>query len=179
MALGATIYNFTIQLSDLDRGVYETLDLRVALHPSEAAEYMLTRVLAYCLEYQEGIAFSKGLADADQPAVWVHDPTGRLTVWIDVGAPTAERLHRASKLAGRVVVYTHKDIGVLKHNLGRAPIHQAAQIPLYTLDWHFIGAFAARLERRLAWALTVTERQVYLEVGGETLQTTIGEHRLD
>jgi len=100
MALGATIYSFTIQLSDMDRGVYETLDLRVAQHPSEAAEYMLTRVMAYCLEYQEGITFSKGLADADQPAVWVHDPTGRLTVWIEVGTPTAERLHRASKLAG-------------------------------------------------------------------------------
>jgi len=179
MALGATLYNFTIQLSDMDRNVYETLELRVAQHPSEAAEYLATRVLAYCLEYQDGIAFSKGLADADQPAVWVHDPTGRLTVWIEVGAPTAERLHRASKLAERVVVYTHKDIDVLKHNLGRAPIHQAAQIPLYTLDWRFISAFTARLERRLACALTVTERQVYLEVGGHTLQTTIGEHRLD
>jgi hypothetical protein len=78
-----------------------------------------------------------------------------------------------------VVVYTHKDIGVLKHNLGRAPIHQAPQIPLYTLEGRFISAFAARLERRLACALTVTERQVYLDVGGETLQTTIGEHRLD
>ncbi len=179
MALGATLYNFTIQLSDMDRGVYETLELRVAQHPSEAAEYMLTRVLAYCLEYQDGIAFSKGLADTDQPAVWVHEPTGRLTVWIEVGAPTAERLHRASKLVGRVVVYTHKDIDVLKHNLGRAPIHQAPLIPLYTLDGRFISAFAARLERRLACALTVTERQVYLDVGGETLQTTIGEHRLD
>src|SRR5690349_12660880 len=103
MALGATIYNFTIQLSDMDRSVYETLNLRVARHPSEADAYMLTRVLAYCLEYQDGIAFSQGLADADQPAVWVHDATGRLTDWIDVGTPTAERLHRASKLAERVV----------------------------------------------------------------------------
>lgn len=179
MALGATIYNFTIQLSDMDRGVFEALDLRAAQHPSEAVEHLLTRVLAYCLEYRDGISFSKGLADGDQPAIWVHDRTGRLTVWIDVGAPTAERLHRASKLADRVAVYTHKDIAVLKHNLGRAPIHQAGQIPLYTLDGRFISALAQRLERRLAFALTVTERQLYLDVGGHSLQTTVGEHRLE
>ncbi|MBP7693804.1 MAG: YaeQ family protein [Anaerolineales bacterium] len=178
MALGATIYNFNIALADMDRGVYETLDLRVALHPSEAAEHMLTRVLAYCLEYQDGIAFSKGLADADQPALWVHDRTGQLKVWIDIGAPTAERLHRANKLAERVVVYTHKDIAILKHNLGRAPIHQAAQIPLYVLDRRFIADFEARLERRLTCALAVTERQLYLDVGGHSLQTTVVEHRL-
>src|SRR5215510_1512136 len=89
LAQGATIYNFNISLSDLDRSVYETLDLRVALHPSEAIDYMLVRVLAYCLEYQEGISFSKGLADSEEPAVWVHDPTGQLKVWIDIGSPSA------------------------------------------------------------------------------------------
>lgn len=178
MAKGATIYNFSLALSDMDRGVYENLDLRVALHPSEAVDYMLTRVLAYCLEYQDGIAFSQGLAEADQPAVWVHDRTGRLIVWIDVGAPAAERLHRASKLAERVAVYTHKNVAMLKHNLSRAPIHQAAQIPLYALDWRFLAAFEARLGRRLSGALAVTERQLYLEIGGETLQTSVVEHRL-
>jgi uncharacterized protein YaeQ len=56
MALTATIYQFTVELSHVDRGIYETLDLRVARQPSEAAEYMVTRLLAYCLEYAEGIA---------------------------------------------------------------------------------------------------------------------------
>ena len=52
MALTATVYNFDIELADMDRGVYETLDLRVARHPSESAEYMVVRVLAFCLEYE-------------------------------------------------------------------------------------------------------------------------------
>src|SRR4051794_41055618 len=109
MALTATLYRFDIQLSDIDRGVYETFDLRVARQPSETAEYMLTRVLAYCLEYTAGIALTEGVAAGDEPAVLVRDLTGRITAWIEVGAPDAERLHRASKLGGRVAVYTHRD----------------------------------------------------------------------
>src|SRR3954462_10970358 len=109
MALTATVYNFDVQLSDVDRGVYETLSLRVARHPSETEEYLLTRVLAYCLEYTDGIAFSKGLADPDKPAVVVRDLTGALRAWIEIGAPDAQRVHKASKASPRVVVYTHKD----------------------------------------------------------------------
>src|ERR671918_849308 len=109
MALTATIHNFDIQLADVDRGVYESLALRVARHPSETEEYLLTRVLAYCLEYTEGIAFSKGLAEPDEPALAVRDLTGALRAWIEIGAPDAARLHKASKASPRVAVYTHKD----------------------------------------------------------------------
>jgi uncharacterized protein YaeQ len=54
VAQTATVYTATIDLADMDRNVYETLELRVARHPSETAEYMLVRILAYCLEYREG-----------------------------------------------------------------------------------------------------------------------------
>jgi uncharacterized protein YaeQ len=178
VAQGATIYNFNISLSDMDRNVYETLDLRVALHPSEAVDHMLVRVLAYCLEYEEGITFSKGLSESEEPALWIHDRTGQLKVWIDVGSPTAERLHRANKLAERVAVYTHKDIGILKHNLARQPIHQAETIPIYTFDRKFLVDFEALLDRRVTCNLSVTERQIYLDLKGQALQTTIVEHRL-
>ena len=53
MALTATVYNFDVQLSDVDRGVYESLAIRAARHPSETEEYLVTRVLAYCLEYTD------------------------------------------------------------------------------------------------------------------------------
>ena len=96
MALTATIYQFAIELADIDRGVYETLDLRVARQPSETVEYMLTRVLAYCLEYEEGIALTEGVSSGDEPALVVRDLTGRLTAWIEVGLPVAARLHRGS-----------------------------------------------------------------------------------
>jgi uncharacterized protein YaeQ len=173
MALGATIYTFKIALADSDRGVYEDLDLRVARHPSETEEHLLTRVLAYCLEYAEGISFSGGLSDTDQPAVAVRDLTGAMRAWIDVGAPEAARLHRAQKLAPRVAVYTHKDADQLAARLRGEKIHRADTLELYAVDRDWLAHLSARLERRLEFALTVTDRNVYLSLGEETFTCAV------
>ena len=169
MALSATVYNFKIALADSDRGVYEDLDLRVARHPSETEEHLLTRVLAYCLEYAEGIGFSGGLSDTDQPAISVRDLTGALRVWIDVGAPEAARLHRAAKLAPRVAVYTHKDADQLASRLRLERIHRAEALELYAVDREWLANLTARLARRMEFALTIADRHVYLSMGAETL----------
>src|SRR5438552_4956861 len=131
MALGATIYNIEIDLADSDRGVYESLDLRVARHPSESEEYLVTRVLAYALEYTEGIEFSRGISDPDEPAIAVRDLTGALKVWIEIGTPDAARLHKASKAAPRVAVYTHKDPAQLVGRLAGERIHKAEDVELW------------------------------------------------
>lgn len=178
MALSSTMYNMSIELSDVDRGVYETIELRVAMHPSESAEYMATRVLAYCLEWTEGIEFTAGLSDGDEPAIVVRDLTGRLTGWIEVGLPDAERLHRASKAAGRVAVYTHRDVRNLLTHLEGRKIHRAAEIPIYSFGRGFIADAAARFERRTAMSLSVTERHLYLSLGEASLTTMLEEHHL-
>jgi uncharacterized protein YaeQ len=173
MALSATLYVFAIELADADRGVYESLELRVARHPSETAEYLLTRVLAYCLERAEGIAFSNGLSDPDEPAISIRDLTGALQVWIDVGSPEAARLHRAGKAAPRVVVYTHKDPEQLAARLTGERIHRVEALELYAVDRDWLAALAERLTRRMAFTLTVSERHVYLSLGEETLTCVI------
>ena len=178
MALTATVYSFSTQLADIDRGVYETFDLRVARQPSETMEYMLTRYLAYCLEYTEGIELTEGVAAGDQPAVLVHDLTGRVTAWIEVGAPDADRLHRGSKLAGRVAVYTHRNIRQVLGELAGKKIHGGENIPIYAFDAGFIESVAEALSRREDVAISVTERQLYLDVSGTTFHTAIAEHRL-
>jgi uncharacterized protein YaeQ len=175
MALSATVYVFSIELADSDRSVYESLELRVARHPSETAEYLLTRVLAYCLEHAEGIAFSNGLSDPDEPAISIRDLTGALRTWIDIGAPEAARLHRASKASPRVVVYTHKDPEQLASRLAREKIHRIEALELYALDREWIAALAERLTRRMAFTLTISEGHVYLSLGEETFSTVIGK----
>jgi len=173
MALGATIHVFDIELANSDRGVYESLELRVARHPSETADYLLTRVLAYCLEYAEGIAFSNGLSDPDEPAISIRDLTGALQVWIDVGAPEAARLHRASKAAPRVAVYTHKDANQLAARLAGQRIHRIEALELYAVDREWLAVLAERLARRMAFTLTVSEQHVYLSLGEETFSTVV------
>jgi uncharacterized protein YaeQ len=178
LALTATIYNFDVQLSDVDRHVYETLSLRVARHPSETEEYLITRVLAYCLEYADGIAFSKGLADPEEPAIVVRDLTGALQVWIEIGAPDAQRLHKASKASPRVVVYTHKDPLRLVQQLSGERIHKAESIEIRAIDRELLDALVARLDRRTAWELAVSAGHLYLTTGGATLDGAVEAHAL-
>ena len=178
MALNATIHNLAIELADIDRGVYESLDLRVACQPSETPEFMVTRILAYCLEYSDGICFTEGVAAGDEPAVCVRDLTGRLTAWIEVGMPDAERLHRGSKLAGRAAVYTHRDAGQLLRQFSGKKIHRSTEIPIRAFDPRFIDEVAGLIERHTELALSVTERQLYLQIGTRTLSTTVVEHRI-
>lgn len=170
MALGATVYTLDIDLADSDRSVYETLSLRVARHPSESDDYLVTRVLAYCLEYADGIAFSRGgLSDPDEPPIAVRDLTGALIAWIDVGSPDAGRLHKACKLAPRVAVYTHKDPGQLLRNLAGERIHRADALELYAVDRPLVASLAARLERRMAFALSINDRELYVSLADATL----------
>jgi len=164
-----TVYNFEVQLSDVDRGVYETLVLRAARQPSETAEYLLTRVLAYCLEYREGLAFTAGLAEPDEPAMAVRDLTGALLTWIDIGAPDAARLHKASKAAARVVVYTHKDPAALLRQLAEAHIHRAEALEIYAVDRALLAALAERLERRMVLSLAVADRHLFVTLGETTM----------
>jgi uncharacterized protein YaeQ len=178
MALTATIYNFDIQLAHVDRGVYESLALRVARHPSETEDYLLTRVLAYCLEYREGIAFSKGLSEPDEPAVAVRDLTGALRAWIEVGAPDAARLHKASKASPRVAVYTHRDPAQLVRQLAGERIHRAEALELYGVDRALLAELAERLERRMAFDLSVTDGHLYVAIDGRTLAGTVERHAI-
>ena len=170
MALGATIHSVTVRLADADRGVYETLDLKLARHPSESAEYLVTRLLVYCLEYAEGIAFSRGLSEPDAPALSVRDLTGALRAWIEVGEPDAARLHKASKAAPRVAVYTHRDPARLLRQLEGEPIHRREALELFALDPGFVGALVARLGRRMDLDLSVTGGHLFAALGAETLE---------
>ena len=173
MALSATMYVFEIELADSDRNVYEALELRVARHPSETGEYLLTRVLAYCLEYTEGIAFSRGLSDPDEPAIAVRDLTGALRAWIEVGAPEAARLHRASKAAPRVAVYAHRNAAQLAARYASERIHRSERLELYALDSDWLAARAAQLTRRMKLSLTVAAQHLYLTLGAETTSVVI------
>ena len=179
MALSATIYNFSIQLSDVDRGVYEAIALKAARHPSESEEYLVTRVLAYCLEFAEGIAFSRGLSESGEPALSVRDLTGALKSWIDIGSPDAARLHKASKAAPRVAVYTHRDPAQFLQQLAGERIHRADALELYAIDRDLVAGLARRLERRMSFDLSVTDRHLFLSVGKDTLSGDVTRISLD
>jgi len=173
VALTATVYSFDVALSDVDRGLYEQLTFKAAQHPSESDEYFVARVLAYCLEYREGITFSRGLSEPDEPAITVRDLTGAIQVWVEIGNPSADRLHKASKAAPRVVVYTHKDVGQLRRQLEGEKIHRREALEIRALDRELVAALAERLDKRMRWELSRTDGHLYVTVDGQTFDGAV------
>jgi len=174
VALKATIHHVEIALSDVDRGVYEALDLRVAQHPSETMRYLLTRLLAYSLSYEEGIAFSKGgLSSMDEPPIAIRDGDGRLRAWIDIGTPSAERLHKAAKAADRVALYTSAPIVNVRREASARVIHRVEEIEVWRIDPAFLDAVTASVERRARLDLTRSDGHLYVSVDGTTLETKL------
>ncbi|MDQ8161553.1 MAG: YaeQ family protein [Gemmatimonadota bacterium] len=173
MALTSTMYALQVELAQVDRNVYESLEFRMAMHPSESGEYFVARLLAYCLEYAEGIAFSRGISDPEDPPLSVRDLTGALRVWIEIGAPDAARLHKASKASPRVVIYTHRDPAQLWRQWEGEKIHRAEQIELYALERELVDALVERLDRRMKLELSVTDGTIFINVGGATLSGTL------
>lgn len=178
MAIGATIHTFEIQLADVDRGVYDELSLRVARHPSETDRFMVTRLLAYCLEYEEGIAFSAGVSSTDEPAVLVRDLTGTITAWIEIGAPDADRLHFGSKLADRTAVYTHREPEKLLTAWAGKTIHEAERIVVRSFDAGFIDGIVGTLARRNTMTVSLTEGQLYVDCNGSSFASQVTEHSI-
>ncbi|MFT7578838.1 MAG: hypothetical protein ACI9MR_000499 [Myxococcota bacterium] len=154
MALSSTLLRFDIELADIDRGVYETFDLRVPRHPSEGNTRVVVRMLALCLAHEDGLEFGGGLSLPEEPALWAKGPYGGVALWIDVGVPSAERLHRANKHAERVMIYSQKASDVLGRAWSGQRIHQPETIQVVVLDHALVDGLAERIDRQNRWMVT-------------------------
>ncbi len=175
VALSATVYHVTLELSDIDRGVYETLDFRVAQHPSEGIDRVVTRVLAYALLYEEGLEFGRGLSDADEPALWTHDLTGRLLHWVDVGTPSADRLHVAAKKAERVTIVCHRGEEALARETQKRKLHRAEHVRVLLIEPRFVDEVASMMKRTNQWTLVYSDTMISLSSGDVTLTGVVNE----
>jgi uncharacterized protein YaeQ len=127
----------------------------------------------YLLEFAEGIEFSRGVSSPDEPTIAIRDLTGALRTWIDIGTPDAERLHKASKIAGRVAVYTHKDPMQFLKQLAGKKIHNAEALELYAIDRAMVSALVDRLERRVAFTMSISGGELYVSIGEDHLTGSI------
>jgi uncharacterized protein YaeQ len=152
--------------------------IRLAQHPSESDEYLIGRLLAYLLEYAEGITMSRGVSEPEEPTISVRDLTGRITSWIEIGTPDAGRLHKASKIARRVAVYCHKDPTQWLKQLDAAAIHRSTELELYAIDRALIAELVARLDRRMAFSVSINDRELFVSIGDVNLTGRVERLRL-
>lgn len=167
MALKATIFKASLQVSDLDRNHFGTHELTIARHPSETDERMMVRILAFALDADERLEFGRGLSSEDEPDLVLRDLTGEIKLWIEVGLPDERDMRKASGRSDRVKVYTY----------GRGakmwwPQHGEAISKLRNVDIFHVGEsaeLAKWADRSMSIACTVQDGQVYLSSGGESL----------
>lgn len=168
------LYHFQLELSDVDRGVYETLDFRIAQHPSESAPYLLTRALAYALSYQEGLEFSPvGLGDPDAPALLSKTPMGDYNLWIEIGNPSARKLHKAGKAAKTVVIYTYKNPETLVNEIASNDVHRARDLQIFSLDAKFLAALEDVLKKNNRWTLLIQQGHLDVSAGTQDFHTEV------
>jgi len=168
------LYHFQFELSDIDRGVYETLDFRLAQHPSETAPYLLTRALAFALSYQEGLEFSPaGLGDPEAPALKSLGLHGAIDLWIEIGNPSARKLHKASKAARQVEIYTYKNPEVLLQEIRGGEIHRAQEIGIYSFSSQFLQTLEERLEKNNRWSLVRQQENLSVTIAGQSISTEV------
>lgn len=161
MALKPKIYKLRIALSDIDRDYYDTLGLTIAQHPSETLERMMVRVLAFCINAQEQLAFTKGLCAVDEPDIWVRTLDDQLALWIDVGEPAVDRIKKATRLSPAVKVYSFNSKSNVWWNQGRAKFNELT-VSVFQFQWESIQALAALVQRTMDLSITITGDSAYV-----------------
>lgn len=177
MATKPTIYKLRIALSDLERNYYDTLNLTIALHPSETPERMMARVMAYCINAQEGLSFAKGLSDVDEPDIWIRTMDQQTSLWIDVGEPSHERVKKASRQAKQVRIYSFNSKSDVWWEQGKSKFGML-KADIFRLNQTEIEALTELLARTMDLSVTITGQSAYVagdngevEVNWEILQS--------
>lgn len=170
LAPSSTLYRFDVDLSDTDRGLYERLELRVAMHPSESPAYLLTRVLAYLLCYAPGLEFSSGLSTPDEPALRLCDLSGAALLHVLIGEPGEDQLLKSSKASERVRVYTYKDPAKLRRSVAPRTARRLTNVECFAFEGDFLGQLEGTLERRNAWAVMISEGTIYVTAGETSVE---------
>jgi len=177
VALKPTIYKLRIALSDLERNYYDSFSLTVALHPSETPERMVARVMAFCLNAQQDLCFTKGLSDVEEPDLWLRTMEEKTLLWIDVGEPDAERVKKSTRKAERVKIYSFnsKTDTWWQQGKGKFSLFDAE---FTRFEPSSIVRLASLLQRTVDWSVTITGQSAYVasslgetEITWQTLQS--------
>lgn len=179
MAISTQLYRFRIELADISRAVYESLDFRVAQHPSESMDFLLTRVLAYALNFENGLSFSaEGLHNPDNPCLHIPSPFGGERLWIEVGSPSARKVHKASKASEKVKIYTYKNPTHLTEEIRRNNVHRASELEIFSIDTNFLEQLSGTIERDNTWSLTHEDTSLLVTTKNRTLQSDLVVQRV-
>ena len=165
MALKPTIYKFKLSVSDLNHDYFDTLNLTVALHPSETKERMMVRVLVFCLHaYQDDenlMSFTKGLSAIEEPDIWLRGLDDQIHLWVDVGEPSFERIKKSRRLAKQTYVYSFNSKSKAWWKQTQAQF-DALPVNVFSFDWQEIQALSDVLARTMDLSVTLSGESAFV-----------------
>ena len=161
MALKPRIFKLRIALADIDRNHYDDLNLTVAQHPSETMERMMARVLAFCINAQEFLEFTKGISVSEEPDIWARTLDNRLSLWIDVGEPQVDRIKKASRIAENVKVYSFNAKADAWWDKSRE-MFKTLPASFFRFQWKDIQTLAALVQRTMILSVTISGDSAYV-----------------
>lgn len=168
-----TLYRFHIELSDIPRSLYDTLDFRIAQHPSESMPYLITRILAYALNFSDDLVFAPtGLHDPDAAAISAPE------MLIEIGSPSARKLHKATKQSKTVKVYTYKNPLTLIEEIKSEKVHRGQDIEVYSLTTNFLSELEPLLKRDNKWDILINDGTISVQVGDISVSGELTNHQI-
>lgn len=158
MALGATIYKFNIDLSNMDKHRYESVAQHIALHPSETLERMVLRLLAYCVNMHDQLMFTKGLSSDTEPDLWQKSYADEMELWIELGLPDIKRIKKAASIAQQVKLYVYGGQGVEQWwKLVQKDCQKFKNVDVYRFDLAAVSKFANLVERSMRISVMIQD----------------------
>lgn len=169
MALKPTIYKAQVELADSDRNHFDSLAITIACHPSETLERMAVRLLAYCLQAERGLEFTRGLSTAEEPDLWRHADSGELEQWIEVGQPEEPRLRKACGKSAQVLVYAFGKSADTWWKLNGEAIAKLPRLSVWQFQWPEVEALAAMMNRTMNLSVSIVGDVIYVDNGTDSV----------
>ena len=174
MAIKATIYKAHLQVADMDRNVYGDHALTLPLQPSETAERLMARLLAFALnvpadDHHGTLQLARGMADADEPDLWHKDLSDQLLHWIEVGQPDERRLAKACGRARRVTLYCYSGSAAIWYAGIANKISRLRNLDIWQLPSAQSQALAALATRSMQLQVSIQDGLVYVSDGNLTV----------
>lgn len=174
VALKSTIRKAALQIADMDRNYYGDHALTIAQHPSETAERMMIRLLAFALHADDALAFGKGLSSDEEPELWRKDLTGAIALWIDVGHPDEKRVRKACARADDVRVYCYGGhASRLWWQQSRDRLSRLRNLTVTSIDQSASKALAALGARSMQLSCSIQDGQFWVTDGAGTVHAAL------
>jgi len=169
MALKATIYKANIDIADMDRNYYDSLQLTIAQHPSETDQRLVVRLISYILNAHDDLKFGKGVSDEDEAAIWQVNYSDEIALWIELGQLDEKRIKKASNKAQQVKLYCYGTSVETWWSQSQNALNKFEKLSIEQFSTDTTDALVKLLSRTMDFQCSIQDDQLWLTSDGESL----------